>query len=156
MPWLLIPWSMLRGGALRGKNLGHLKKWFSAFLLSKQFMKILGQTSVNLMTLTFVSWSEGQCDLYFTVQWFCLISWRLFYGLMSNFWIMSQYDATFDLKINVGHSDLHFMVQWFCLISWYMNVKLEILDHWPYEIHVGHWPIFHHPVILLSMFKIIW
>ena len=34
------------------------------------------------------------------------------------FGIMSQYDPTFDLKINVGHCDLYFMVQWFCLISW--------------------------------------
>ena len=35
----------------------------------------------------------------------------------SYFRIMSQYDTTFDLKINVGHCDLYFMVQWFCLIS---------------------------------------
>ena len=35
------------------------------------------------------------------------------------FRIMSQYDRTFDLKINVGHCDLYFMVQWFCLINWF-------------------------------------
>ena len=29
------------------------------------------------------------------------------------FGIMSQYDRTFDLKINVGHCDLYFMVQGF-------------------------------------------
>ena len=34
------------------------------------------------------------------------------------FGIMSQYDTTFDLKINVGHCDLYFMGQWFCLMSW--------------------------------------
>ena len=59
----------------------------------------------------------GHCDLYFMVQWFCLISWKLFSGWTSYFGIMSQYDMTFDLKITVGHYDLYFMVQWFCLIS---------------------------------------
>ena len=60
----------------------------------------------------------GRCDLYFMVQWFCLISWRLFDVWTSYFGIMSQYDTTFDLKINVGHCNLYFMVQWFCLMSW--------------------------------------
>ena len=32
------------------------------------------------------------------------------------FGIMSQYDPTFDLEINVGHYDLHFMVECFYLI----------------------------------------
>ena len=109
-------------------------------------------------------WPQNICDVYFMVQWFCLISWKLFsgwtsyFGIMSQydptwppnicgslwpifhgplnlpfilktsslfdlwtlyFWIISrsQYDMTFDLKINVGHCDLYFMVQWFCLIS---------------------------------------
>ena len=52
-------------------------------------------------------------DLYFMVQWFCLISWRLFDACTSNFGIMNQY----DLNINVGHCDI-FMVPWFCLVSW--------------------------------------
>ena len=52
------------------------------------------------------------------VQWFCLISWRLFHVWTSLFGIMNQYDPAFDCKINVGHCDLLFMVQWFCLISW--------------------------------------
>ena len=69
----------------------------------------------------------GHCDLYFMVQWFCLISWRLFAAWTSYFGIMSQYDTTFDLKINVGHCDLYFMVKWFCLISW------RLFDIWtPY------------------------
>ena len=58
------------------------------------------------------------CDLYFMVQWFCLMSWRLFDIWTPYFGIMSQYDPMFDLKINVGHFDLYFMVKWFCLISW--------------------------------------
>ena len=48
----------------------------------------------------------SHCDLYFMVQWFFFInnnniSWRLFDVWISYFGIMSQYDTTFDLKINV-------------------------------------------------------
>ena len=55
----------------------------------------------------------GHCDLYFMVQWFCLISKIVFDVRMSYFWKISQCNKTFDLKINLGHSDLYFMVQWF-------------------------------------------
>ena len=34
------------------------------------------------------------------------------------FWIMSQYDPMFYLKIFVAHCDLYFMVQGFRLIFW--------------------------------------
>ena len=54
----------------------------------------------------------GQCDLYSMVQWFCLISWRLFGVWTILFGIMSQNDPKFDLKINIGHYDLYFMIQW--------------------------------------------
>ena len=62
----------------------------------------------------------GHRDLYFSVQWFCLISWRLFDVCTSYMYFqsMNQYDPTFDLKINVGHCDLYFVVQWLCLLSW--------------------------------------
>ena len=60
----------------------------------------------------------GHCDLYFIVQWFCLISSRLFDVWTSLFGIMNQFDPTFDLKINVGLCDLYFMGQWFWIISW--------------------------------------
>ena len=59
----------------------------------------------------------GHCDLYFMVQWLCVISWRLFDVWTSSLGIMGQYDRTFDLKINVYHCYLYFMVHWFCLIS---------------------------------------
>ena len=58
----------------------------------------------------------GCCDLHFMVQWFCLISWRLFDVWTSYFGII--YDPTIDFKINVGHCDLYFMVQLYCLVSW--------------------------------------
>ena len=60
----------------------------------------------------------GHCDLYFMVQWFCLISWRLFDVWTSLFGSMSRYEPKVDLKVNIGHCDLHFMVQWFCVTSW--------------------------------------
>ena len=66
----------------------------------------------------------GHYDLYFMVQWFCRISWRLFDVCTSYFGSMNQYDQMFDLKINVGHCDLYFMVQWFCFISW------RLFDAW--------------------------
>ena len=39
------------------------------------------------MTWTCGSWSEGLHDLYFTVQWFCLLSWRLFDVCTFGVWI---------------------------------------------------------------------
>ena len=88
----------------------------------------------------------GHCDLYFMVQWFCLISWRLFNVWTSYFRIMSQYDPTFDLKINVGHFDLYFMVQWFCPISWrlfdiwtpYLGIMSQYDPTFDLRINVGH------------------
>ena len=50
----------------------------------------------------------GHYDLYSMVQWFCVISWRLFDA--SYFGIMGQYDQPFDLKLNVGQCDLYFIV----------------------------------------------
>ena len=118
----------------RSKSKTPFKSGFMLFCY-KQFMEIVGHTSVNLMTLICVSRCEGQHDLYFTVLWFCLISWRLLDGWTSNFWIMSRCDPAFDLKINVGHSNLYLTVQWFCLISWRLldgwTSDFWIMDQWP-------------------------
>ena len=73
----------------------------------------------------------GHCDLYFMVQEFCLMSWRLFDVCTSYFGIMNLYDLRFDLKINVGHCDLYFMVQWFCLVHWrHMMYEHYYLELW--------------------------
>ena len=100
------------------------------------------------------------CDLYFMVQWFCLLSWRLFDVWTSLFGIMGQYDPTFDLKINVGHCDLYFMVQWFCLISprlfdgWvsYFQKLSQCDPNFDLKINIDWlaWPVFHGLVILLN------
>ena len=108
--------------------------------------------------------NTGNYDLYFMVQWFCLISWR-FDVCTSYFGSMNQYDQMFDLKINVGHCDLYSMVQWFCLISWRLIWCMNIII-WDYESvwpkvlpqnkYRSLWPIFYGPVILLHILKTFW
>ena len=44
----------------------------------------------------------GLCDLYFMVQWLCVISPRLFDAWVSYFQIMRQCDPNFDLKVNMS------------------------------------------------------
>ena len=77
----------------------------------------------------------GHHDLYFMVQWFCLISWRLFDVCTSYFGRMNQYDQTFDLKINVGHCDLYYVVQWFLpyilKTFWCMNIIMDMSQYDP-------------------------
>ena len=107
----------------------------------------------------------GHYDIYFMVQWFCLISRRLFDVCTSYFGSMNQYDQTFDLKINVGHCDLYSMVQWFCLIPWKTISCMNIIV-WDYESvwpkvlpqnkYRSLWPIFYGPVILHYILKTIW
>ena len=107
----------------------------------------------------FLKINVGHCDLYFLVQWFCLISWRLFDVWTSHFGIMGQCGPTFDLKINVGHCDLYFMVQWFCLISWRpFDIWTSSVwpDIWPQNKCRSLWPMFHGPVILCYILKTIW
>ena len=112
-------------------------------------MQIVSQTWLNLVTLTCVSWSEGQHDLYFTVQWFCLISWRLFDVCTSYFRIMNQYDPR--------SLWLYFMVQWFCLVFWRLfdvwKSLLGILNLYDPTFDLK---IFHAPVILRYILKTIW
>ena len=107
----------------------------------------------------------GHCDLYFMVQSFCLIFWRLFYVWTLLFWIISQYGPKFDLKINIGHYDLYSMVQWFCITSWRLfDVWTSILwdygsvlrDVWPQNKCRSMWPIFHGPVTVSYNSKTIW
>ena len=110
-------------------------------------MQIVGRTWLNLVTWTCGSWSEGQHDLYFMVQWFCLISWRLFDVCTSYFGSMNQYDLRFDLKINVSHCDLYSMVQWFCLISWrlfdvWIGMMSQYDPKFDLKINIGHYDLY--------------
>ena len=96
---------------------------------------------------------------YFMVKWFCLFDvWTSYFG------IMSQYDATFDLKINVGHCDLYFsgpvILPDIVKTTWYMNTIPWDYDSvwpdvWPQNICQTLWPIFHGQVILPYTLKTI-
>ena len=104
----------------------------------------------------------GHGDLYFMVQWFCLIFWRLFDVWTPLFGIMSRYDLKFDLKINVGHCDLYFMVQCFWLISWrlfdiwtpYFGIMSQYEPMFDLKINVGHCELYFivHWFCLISLY----
>ena len=107
----------------------------------------------------------GHCDLYFMVQWICILSWRLFGVCTSYFWSMNQYDLKFDLKIHVNVGHLYFMVQWFCVISWRLfdvwTSSLGIMGQYDWTFDLSNkcmslWPIFHGPLILPYISKTIW
>ena len=69
----------------------------------------------------------GYCDLYFMVQWFCIISWRQFDVWTLYFGIMGQYDMIFDLKINVGL---------FTCISWPSDFVLYLQHYLMPQCHI--------------------
>ena len=90
----------------------------------------------------------GHLDLYFMVQWFCLVSWMLFDIWTSLFGIMNQYTPTVDLKVNLGncnfmwHLEANLMYDYHSLGLWvsttqHFNIKCRSM-----------WPIFHSLVIL--------
>ena len=93
-------------------------------LKTNWWMSVILSDNVTVWPSLWPKINIGRHDLYFMIQWFWLISWRLFDGWTSNFLIMSLCDTTFDIKINVGHRDLYFTVQWHCLISW------KLFDIW--------------------------
>ena len=127
-------------------------------------MQIVGRTWLNLVTWTCGSWSQGQHDLYFIVQWFCLISWRLFDVCTSYFGSMNQHDPTFDLKINVGHWPIFhgpMILPYILKTIWCMNIIIWDYESvwpkvWPQNKYRSLWPIFHGPVILPYILKTIW
>ena len=92
----------------------------------------------------------GHCDLYFMVQWFCVISWRLFDVRTSYAGILSQYDQTFDGITNVDHCDLYFMVQWHCVITWtlfdvwtlYFGIMSQYYLTFDLKINIGHYDLY--------------
>ena len=128
-------------------------------------MQIVGQTWLSLVTLTCGSWSEGQYDLYFTVQWFCLMSWRLFHVCTSYFGIMNQYARMFGLKNKCRPLWPIFYGPVFlpCILKtiWCMNIIIwDYESVWPNIWHQNNcrslWPIFHGPVILSYILKTVW
>ena len=106
----------------------------------------------------------GHCDLYFMVQWFCLISWRLFDVCRSYFeiWISMTRGLTSKyMKVIVTY------------ILWSSDFALYLEDYLMYENHYWDYdslwpdvwqqnkcrsllPIFHGPVILRYILRTIW
>ena len=95
----------------------HLPIVLAEWLFNSELPSLKESEIMSRYDLTFdLKINVGHCDLYFMVQWFCLISPSLFDGWVSYFQIMRQCDPNFDLKINIGQHVLYFMVQWFCFI----------------------------------------
>ena len=116
--WLcLIPWRLFHVwtslfGIMNQYNLMHDLKvnvghrdhisWSSDFALYlEDYLIYLHHTfwSMNQYNQTFdLKINVGHCDLYFMVQWLCLLPWRLFHVGTSLFGIMNQYDQHMTSK----------------------------------------------------------
>ena len=94
-------------------------------------------------------------DLHFMVQWFCLISWRLFDGLMLywRYWLSVMQTLTWNYYVGqwpTFHSPV--------ILSYLEDYLLDKCHNWnngsmrckdlPHKTYVGQWPTFHGPVIL--------
>ena len=103
-------------------------------------------------------------DLHFMVQWFCLISWRLFDGFMlyCRYWFSMIQTLNWN---NICRSVTN--------ISWSSDFALYLQDYlmdrchnwntgsmWckdlPHKMYVGQWPTFHGPVILSYILNTAW
>ena len=115
-----------------GQNLGHPKKYYILFfLLCLPLLKTLGETSVIHMTQPFLSRNEGQSDLYFMVDWLCLISWRLFDGWIIILGKMVSVTQKLTHKIYVGqwlifHGPV--VLPYIFKTIWWMKIILWIMD----------------------------
>ena len=103
-------------------------------------------------------------DLHFMVQWFCLITWRLFDGLMLywRYW----FSVTQTLNWNyICRSVTNISCS--CDFALYLkDYLMEKCRNWnigsmwckdlPYKMYVDQWPIFHGPVILSYILKTFW
>ena len=98
------------------------------------------------------------------VQWFCLVSWRLFDVWTSYFGIVTQYDMTFNLKYKyrslwpIFHGPV--ILPYILKTIWYMNTILWNYESvwpgvWPKNKCRSLWPKFHGPVILAYILKTI-
>ena len=94
------------------------------------------------------------CDLHFIVQWFCLIYWRLFDGLMLywRYWFSMMQTLTWNY-IYIGqwliiHGPV--ILPYILKTIWWTNVIIGSMwcKDLPHKMYVGQWPTFLGPVIL--------
>ena len=90
----------------------------------------------------------GHCDLYFLVQWFCIISWKLFDVWTSYFGIMGQYDQTIDFKIKVR---LLTYISWSVMWVSYFQIMRQCHPNFDLKINIGQ----HDLYFLVSWFCLI-
>ena len=96
----------------------------------------------------------GHCDLYFIVQWLCLIPWRIFPVWTSLFGIMNQYipGAWPKYKYRTPWPIFHGPVILCYILKtfWCMNIILGDYDSvWPKNNCMSLRPIYHGPLICL-------
>ena len=127
-------------------------------------MQIVGRTWLNLVTWTCGSWSEGQHDLYFTVQWFChilktiwcmyIILWE-YESVWLDVWPQNECRSLWPIFHGPVISCYILKTIW-CMnnIIWdYESVWPKV---WPQNKYRSLWPIFHGPLILPYILKTIW
>ena len=98
----------------------------------------------------------GHCDLYFMVQWFCLISWILFVGYMSHLGYLFLVTLLLTSKyISVGVTYISWFSDFALYLEYYLLDKCHTWDisslwphYWSQNISLLMWPIFHGSVIL--------
>ena len=104
-------------------NVGHCDLYFMVQWFLPYILKTIWCMSIILWDYESVwpnIWSQNKCRFLWPIfHGAVILSFILktVYVWTSLFGIMSQYDRTFDFKINVGHCDVWFMVHWFCFIS---------------------------------------
>ena len=93
------------------------------------------------------------------LQRFCLISWRLFHGLMwyLEYWFCEHNKCRSPWPIFYGPVILPSILN----VIWCMNIiiwdyELVCSNSWPKSKCRSLWPIFHGPVILCYILKTIW
>ena len=98
----------------------------------------------------------GQCDLYFMVQWFFLISWILFVGSMSHLGYYFLVTRLLTSKyISVGVTYISWFSDFALYLEYYLLDKCHTWDitsmwpnEWPLTVSRSLWPVFHGSVIL--------
>ena len=155
---------------LQGHRLWNFKlKFFFYFAVMKKSRKklrqIVGRTLVSLVILICGSWSEGQHDPYFMVQWFCLLKtiWCIsiilwdYESVWLNVWPQNKCRSLWPI--------FHGPVILPCILKtvWCMNIVHVLCDYesvwhviWPQNKCRSLWPIFHVPVILPNILNSIW
>ena len=103
-------------------------------------------------------------DLYFMVQWLCVLSWRLFdvWMLYWEYWFSVMHTLTWNhicrsVTYISWSSDYVFYLEDCLMYECYTeSIGSVWCIRWPETTYVGQWPIFHGKLILPYILKSIW